>query len=198
MEFVLPLLGFVFVSTITPGPNNLLLAASGIQFGFRATMPHMLGIHCGIYALTILCGLGLGQVIIAFEGALVVLKIVASGYLLYLAVKISGIRFDEEDRERDIKPMSVVQAGIFQFVNPKAWMMALTGLNISLQGGIPMPGAVLSLCVGFATLGFACNCLWVVTGASLRQAMLVPAYRRLINGSLVAVTLATVLMLWSA
>lgn len=70
MEFLIPFIGFIFITTITPGPNNFLLAASGIRFGFRRTLPHVVGIHFGVYALVALCGLGLGQVLLAAPGAL--------------------------------------------------------------------------------------------------------------------------------
>lgn len=92
--------------------------------------------------------------------------------------------------------MTVMQALVFQFSNPKAWMMATTGLNISLTISDSMLNAVLLLCGAFASLGVLCNIAWVMMGASLQRAFAIPLYRFWINGSLAAVTVATVVFLW--
>jgi threonine/homoserine/homoserine lactone efflux protein len=195
MEYAISLMGFVLVSTITPGPNNLLLAASGIRFGFRRTLPHVVGIQCGVYTLVALCGIGLGQILLSVPMAMVALKVFGTAYLVYLAWKI--IEFVPADSTADYAaPMTFVQALIFKFSNPKAWLMATTGLNISLGITDSMSIAVLLLCGGFASLGVLCNFSWVVMGASLQRAFAVPLYRYWINGSLAAVTVATVIFLW--
>ncbi|MEM7004070.1 MAG: LysE family translocator [Pseudomonadota bacterium] len=194
MEWFIPLAGFILISTITPGPNNLLLAASGINFGVRRTLPHVVGIHLGVYSLVVLCGLGLGQVLLALPDVLIGLKVFASVYLLYLAWQIIGFRFREDAAQAE--PMRILQAGLFQVSNPKAWMMATTGLNFSLAIADDMSIAVIALCLGFATLGTLCNLSWVWLGASLQTAMRQPHLQRLINGVLAAITLATVVMFW--
>ena len=196
MEFVLPLLAFVLVSTITPGPNNFLLATSGIKFGFRATLPHVLGIHCGIYLLVVLCGLGLGQLLLAFPQALVALKVFGTAYLVYLAWKILGFKLGDGELVGSGRPMSLLQALIFQFSNPKAWMMATTGLNIGISIDGSMLTAVLALGFGFASLGLCCNLLWLVAGAALQSLWREPFYQRLINTVLSVLTVLTVAMFW--
>ncbi|MFT5484939.1 MAG: threonine/homoserine/homoserine lactone efflux protein [Halieaceae bacterium] len=195
MEYVISLMGFVLVSTITPGPNNLLLAASGIRYGFRRTLPHVVGVQSGVCMLVALCGIGLGQILLSAPMAMIVLKVFGTAYLMYLAWKIIG--FVPVDSTADYAaPMTVVQALIFQFSNPKAWMMATTGLNISLGITDSMLIAVLLLCGGFASLGVLCNFIWVMMGASLQRAFAVPLYRYWINGFLAAITVATVILLW--
>ncbi len=197
MDFAIALTGFVFISTITPGPNNLLLAASGLRFDVRRSVPHVLGIHLGVYLLILLCGLGLGQLLLQSENALFALRIFGSLYLLYLAWKILGFRMPEElDEDSVERPMTLFEAGLFQFSNPKAWMMATTGLNIGFAAGQGTGSAIALLCVGFATLGIGCNFAWVWAGSSLRRFLAVPVYRLLINGGLALITLATVGMLW--
>lgn len=196
MELVIPLLTFVVISTITPGPNNLLLATSGIRFGFLATVPHMIGIHFGVYLLVGLCGLGVGQLLLAVPAALVGLKIFGSVYLVYLAWKILGIRHHDTSNESVAVPMTVLEALIFQFSNPKAWMMATTGLNFSLAIDGSMPIAVLWLCLGFATLGLCCNCLWVLLGSALGNLWQHPGWRLTINGVLASLTIGAVVMFW--
>ena len=196
MEFLLPVLAFVLVSTITPGPNNFLLATSGIKFGVRASLRHVLGIHCGIYLLVVLCGLGLGQLLLAFPEALISLKVFGTGYLIYLAWKIIGFQLEDGEATKAGRPMSVLQALFFQFSNPKAWMMATTGLNISIGIDGSMITAVLVLALGFATLGLCCNILWLYAGASLQSLWQQKHYQRMINGALALLTVLTILMFW--
>ena len=208
MESVLPLLAFVFISTITPGPNNFLLAASGLRFGVFRTLPHVLGIHLGVYTLVILCGFGLGQALMAVPSLVLGLKLFATGYLCYLAWKILGFEVQHDEAEENVhSPMRIHEAGLFQFSNPKAWMMATTGINFALTAvGDPATGvepgqsglwlAILLLCVSFATLGAGCNLLWVWLGSSLRQALAKPASRRWINGGLAVMTVTTVAAFW--
>jgi threonine/homoserine/homoserine lactone efflux protein len=196
MEFLIPFIGFIFITTITPGPNNFLLAASGIRFGFKRTLPHVVGIHFGVYTLVALCGLGLGQVLLAEPRALLILKVFGTVYLIYLAWKILGFQPGNQQDDDVAAPMTIAQALIFQFSNPKAWMMATAGLNISIAFNDSMLTAVLLLCAGFATLGIFCNFTWVLMGASLRDAITVPVYRYWINGGLALLTITTVLMFW--
>ena len=194
MEWLIPLLLFVLVSTVTPGPNNLLLAASGLRFGVRGTLPHLLGIHIGVYGLVILSGLGLGQLLVSLPGFAIGLKIFATGYLVYLAWQILGLRLSEGSEVS--RPMRTWEAGLFQLSNPKAWMMAITGLNLALVAEQSMPMAVLMLCLGFATLGTLCNLVWIVMGASLQAHLQNPFKRRLINGGLALATVLTIGAFW--
>lgn len=196
MEVFLSLAIFVLVSTATPGPNNFLLATSGIKYGFRATMPHVFGIHCGIYLLVALCGLGLGQALAQFPEAMWGLKLFGTGYLIYLAWKILGFKFSEHDMVAAGKPMKSVEALVFQFSNPKAWMMVTTGLNISLGISDSMVIAALVLCLGFATLGLACNLVWVTAGASLQTIWQQERYQKGINGGLAVLTLLAIGTFW--
>lgn len=198
MDVLSALLGFVLVSTITPGPNNLLLAASGIAFGVRRTIPHVIGIHLGVYTLVLLCGLGLGQILLAVPAAITGLKLFGSGYLLYLAWKILGFKPAAAGKGSSAQPMRIFEGIVFQFSNPKAWMMAATGINISLGFEQGMVVAVMSLCVGFASLGLICNLAWVWFGASLSGLMEKAAYRYVVNGGLAIITLLTVALIWLA
>ncbi len=198
MDILTPFLGFILISTITPGPNNLLLAASGSRFGVRRTIPHVIGIHCGVYTLVALCGLGLGKLILAAPLAIIALKIFGSLYLMYLAWKILGFQLASQSLQDVEQPMGILEAGLFQFSNPKAWMMATTGLNISFGFDNNMVTAVILLCLGFGTLGIVCNFAWVWFGSSLSGFLAVPAYRYWINGGLAMITMATVMMFWIA
>jgi threonine/homoserine/homoserine lactone efflux protein len=117
-EIVLGLAVFSLVSSITPGPNNLMLMASGANFGFRRTVPHMLGVAIGFTVMVLLIGLGLVQVFDAFPISYQVLKVVSVLYLLYLAWKIGTAAPAQEDENAAGTPFTFVQAALFQWVNP--------------------------------------------------------------------------------
>jgi threonine/homoserine/homoserine lactone efflux protein len=120
---------FVFVSSITPGPNNLMLLSSGTRFGFRRTIPHMLGIGVGFMVMIALVGLGLAQLFLLYPPLHLALKIVSITYLLYLAWKIATSEPPTADEAETGKPMTFLQAAAFQWVNPKAWTMTLTAFS---------------------------------------------------------------------
>lgn len=121
VEIFLALLVFAFVSSVTPGPNNLMLLASGVNFGFRRTIPHMLGIGVGFFVLLLAIGFGLGALIETVPSFYAALKFAGGAYMLYLARKIAMSRSIGEAKHRDkAEPMTFLQAAAFQWVNPKA------------------------------------------------------------------------------
>lgn len=129
METLLPLLGFVIVSTVTPGPNNLMMLTSGANFGLRRTLPHILGVSFGFPVMIIAVGLGLGFVFSEYPLVHVVLKYVTFAYLLWLAWKIATA--GRPDLELDeARPMTFLQAAAFQWVNPKGWAMFIGALAL--------------------------------------------------------------------
>lgn len=128
-EMILPLMMFALVSSITPGPNNLMLLASGANFGFRRSVPHMLGISLGFALMALLVGIGLAQVFELYPVLKLVLKVLAVVYMLYLAWKIANAAAPTAMDEAG-KPFTFLQAAAFQWVNPKAWAMALTAVTV--------------------------------------------------------------------
>jgi len=125
---------FALVSSITPGPNNLMLMASGANFGVRRTVPHMLGIGIGFVIMVMLVGIGLVGVFDAYPLSYDVLRVVSITYLVYLAWKIATAAAPgtgvTEAGEATGKPFTFIQAALFQWVNPKAWAMALTAVTV--------------------------------------------------------------------
>lgn len=132
-DFVLPLMAFAFVTSITPGPNNLMLMASGANFGFRRTIPHMLGVALGFVAMAFLMGLGLSQAFDALPWLHTVLSVVSVIYLAWLAWKIARAA-PASAGEVTGRPFTFLQAAAFQWVNPKAWAMALSAVTIYAPG----------------------------------------------------------------
>ncbi|MGE0499302.1 MAG: LysE family translocator [Rhizobiaceae bacterium] len=121
---------FALVTSVTPGPNNIMLLTSGVNFGFRRTIPHMLGISTGFASLLAGVGLGLGAIITAFPGLHLMLKIAGGAYLLYLAWRIAMSRAIGDRKKENGKPMTLFEAAAFQWINPKAWVMAVTAMAI--------------------------------------------------------------------
>lgn len=127
LDVFLTLLLFAFVTSITPGPNNLMLLTSGVNFGFRRSIPHMFGIGSGFFTLLIGVGCGLGALVETMPVLYTVLKFAGGAYLLYLAYKIAMSRSISNVDSR-ARPMTFVEAAAFQWINPKAWVMAVTAM----------------------------------------------------------------------
>ena len=158
---------YAFVSSITPGPNNFMLLASGVNFGFARTIPHMLGIGVGFVSLLVGVGLGLGAVLSAFPALHLALKIAGGAYLLSLAWKIAMSRTLGSAKDDRAKPMSFLQAAAFQWVNPKAWVMAVTAMALYTSAAAPFLSVVLISLV-FGLVNLPCVSCWAGFGVALR------------------------------
>jgi threonine/homoserine/homoserine lactone efflux protein len=170
---------FSFVSSITPGPNNLMLMASGANFGFRRTLPHMLGVGLGFTAMVTLVGLGLVGLFEAYPLSYDVLKVVSVIYLVYLAWKIATSAApagtDNAGGVRG-KPLTFIQAVLFQWVNPKAWTMALTALTVYAPS--QSLWSVLLVAAIFGLINLPCVSSWTLLGQQLQR--LLTSQRRLV------------------
>jgi len=166
LQLFIALVSFYFVMFVTPGPNNAMLTASGIKFGFRRTLPHLIGIPCGhIVQITLVC-LGLGKIFQIYPYIQEVLKYVCAAYLLYLGYKIIG-SFSEHKKDSS-RPLKLYEAALFQFVNPKAWTVALM-----VASGFFPKEEVLIIAILFSSLTaaivcFPSICLWALFGSSIR------------------------------
>lgn len=178
---------FAFVSSITPGPNNLMLMASGANFGFRRTIPHMLGVAIGFVVMVLLVGAGLVQVFDAYPVSYGVLKTLSVAYLLWLAWKIANAA-PLQGRVSGSQPMSFLQAAGFQWVNPKAWAMALTAISAytpsQTLGAIALVGLV------FGAINLPSVGSWTVIGQQMSRVLTSPhrmvAFNRVMAALLVA------------
>lgn len=158
---------FAFVSSITPGPNNLMLMTSGTNFGFRRTLPHLMGVALGFVLMIVLVGLGLAELFARYPVAHEVLKWVSVAYLLYLAWKVATAH-PPRDGEEAGRPLTFLQGLLFQWVNPKAWTMALTGVTVYMPPVDPWIG--LALVAGlFGLVNLPCVGLWAAMGVKLRR-----------------------------
>ncbi len=190
-EVLLALAAYAFVTSITPGPNNFMLLSSGVNFGFVRSIPHMLGIGIGFVVLLLAVGFGLGAVLTAFPVLHTALKIVGGAYLLYLAWKIAMSRSVESGGDSTAQPMTFLQAAAFQWVNPKAWVMAVTAMAVFSNPANPFLSVVLISAV-FGIINLPCVSSWAGFGMALRGFLSDPARLKWFNiamGVLLAATL---------
>lgn len=165
-DIFIALAAFALVTSITPGPNNLMLMASGANFGFRRSIPHMLGVSLGFVAMVIIVGAGLIQIFDAWPISYTVLKVVSVAYLLYLAWKIANAAPTSESGKTST-PMTFVQAALFQWVNPKAWAMALT--SVSVYAPTQSLLAIIAVAVVFGVINLPSVGVWVTLGQQVRR-----------------------------
>ena len=186
-DLLLALAGFAFVSSITPGPNNLMLMASGANFGLLRTAPHALGVAIGFSFMIVLVGLGLAQVFDAFPWARTALAILSVAYLLFLAWKIANAA-PPERAQAEGRPMTFLQAAAFQWVNPKAWTMALTAITLYAAGSI---WSVVAVAAVFGAINLPCIGTWTVLGRGMRRFLTSPGRLRAFNWTMAALLVAS-------
>jgi threonine/homoserine/homoserine lactone efflux protein len=189
-DLIVALLGFALVTSVTPGPNNMMLLASGVNFGFRRTVPHMLGISIGHALMVFLVGLGLAGVFRAWPLALTVLKLASVAYMLWLAGKIARAAAPGEGRAK-AKPMTFLQAAAFQWVNPKAWAMALGAVSAYVTE--PSVWAYAAVAGIFACVNLPSVSVWAGAGQAVRRWLQGPGRLRAFNWTMAALL---VLSLW--
>jgi threonine/homoserine/homoserine lactone efflux protein len=177
---------FGIVTSITPGPNNLMLLASGVNFGFRATVPHMLGICLGFMILILAVGFGLAEIFARMPWIYTLLKWAGALYLLYLAwrIAISGPPADANSNSRSAKPLSFLGAAAFQWVNPKAWVMAVSTFSTYIPASSGSSIAVAATL--FAVITLPSTGTWTLFGSGLRQFLQVRRNLMIFNYSMAA------------
>lgn len=194
VQFLTAVFLFCFVSSVTPGPNNLMVMASGANFGYRRTVPHMLGIGVGFSVMVALVGMGLMGLFDLYPVVRQVLMVACAAYLLYLAWKIATAAAPEGGEAKG-RPMSFLQAAAFQWVNPKAWVMAMSA--ITLYAPERAPGAVLLIAAMFGLVCVPANSVWILLGQELRRLMHRPGLLRAFNWTMAALLLASLVpVIW--
>ena len=169
----LPLALFALVSSITPGPNNVMLTASGATFGYRKSMPHMLGITIGCAVMLLLVGLGLGAVFERVPVLYTLLKYAGALYLLYLAWRIANAGRVQGGANRP-RPLTFVEAAAFQWVNPKAWIMSI-GIVATYTPHDAFLTNLLLACVVVVIVNFPAISVWTLFGSALARVLTSPA-----------------------
>lgn len=189
MDLLLAVLFFAFSTTITPGPNNVMIMSSGVNYGIRASVPHWLGICLGFPLMVLLVGLGFGVVFERYPHLHQLIKVLGVAYLLWLAWRIASAEPKAIEQGKS-KPFSFMQAALFQWVNGKAWVMASGAIAaFTTMGGVYWL-EVSIITAAFLLVAFPCVGVWLVFGAVLRKVLTKALFQRLFN-----ITMAIILVL---
>jgi threonine/homoserine/homoserine lactone efflux protein len=187
LEILTALCTFAFVSSVTPGPNNLMLMASGANFGVWRSLPHFLGVVFGFMLMIILVGTGLAQMFEAYPVSYQILRICSIVYLSYLAWKIASAK--RQSVESRAKPLTSFQAALFQWVNPKAWAMALTAVTVYAPSqSLAAIGLIALIC---GAINMPSVFIWVLLGSKLQRLLNSDVRLKTFNYSMALLLLAT-------
>ena len=195
MEALVGLLGFAFVSSVTPGPNNVMLWASGATFGVPRTMPHVLGTAIGIGVMALAVAAGLGALLTAVPALGVAMKVGGSLYLLYLALQIA--RAGGLEAATMARPLGLIQAAGFQAINPKAWIFALGAITTFRPPGLPIAAGSVVVAAEMMAVIVPTALLWAAAGGALSRLLSGERTRRVVSLALAAVVVATVAWVWA-
>ena len=189
-ELLFALFGFAAVTLVTPGPNNMMLLASGANFGYRPTIPHLFGVSIGFGLMVVLVGMGLMTLFELYPPLETVLKVISVAFLIWLAWKIAHAAAPGEDgKSRLARPITFLQASAFQWVNPKAWTMALT--SIAAYAPERSLAAVAVVATTFLVLNLFSGSLWMLLGREARRVLSNPARLTAFNWTMAGLLLAT-------
>lgn len=188
MEYIAIIL-FAIITCVTPGPNNAMIMSSGLNYGIRRSLPHYFGIVLGFPVMVMAVGLGIAGLFDQFPVLHLLLKIAGAAYLSFLAYKIATAPVSEINAAKG-KPLSFIQAAAFQWVNPKAWALAVGAMVTYTVISDSYVLQVVSIAAIFLLFGAPCILLWLWCGAALKNILKKPANVRVFN-----ISMATLLML---
>ena len=189
---------FMLVSSVTPGPNNTMLMASGVHFGFRRTLAHLMGVQLGFGFMVVAVGLGLHTVLAQFPAFYDLVRFAGAAYMVWMAWSLASARphvaapsaLDDGlySAQDEAKPLGFWGAVLFQWVNPKAWVMAVTIMSAYVPPGAGLL-QIAPLGMLYVALGFPCSSVWVGFGSALRSYLQDPFRMRVFNCSMAAALL---------
>ena len=189
-ELLFPLCTFAAVTSITPGPNNTMILASGLNYGFRRSLPHLFGITCGFAFLIFCVGFGLHAVFVRFPVLQLILKYGGALYLLWLAWKLANAAPMRTDQAAASRPMGFAGAAAFQWINPKAWVMGVSAMTTYLPQGFGVADVAL-LSLVFGLIGTVCVGAWALFGVAMRRVLTNPRSVRVFNVVMALLLVAT-------
>ena len=195
-DLLVALVAFAAAMAWTPGPNNLMLLTSGVNFGLARTMPHLIGICVGFPLMIVIVGVGIGQVFISFPLLYTVLKALSVLYMIWLAWKIANAGPMKKEAVAATRPMRFHEAVLFQWVNPKGWAIALTAV-----AAYTLPAAytfsLLMIALTFLDINVPGSFAWVGFGLGLRKLLQDPVRVRLFNVTMAVLLVASLLpVMW--
>lgn len=194
MQDLIPILLFAISTTLTPGPNNFLIMNSGLKFGIKKSLPHYLGICVGFPLMVLLVALGFGAIFLKYQWLKQILKIIGSIYMLYLAWQILSSSSNAKIFSAS-KPFSFTKAVMFQWINPKAWLMAIGAISIFTITTSYFTNAVAISIIFF----LACLPLigvWLIFGAVLQKILKEEKHQRWFNIVMAICLVASIAMIF--
>jgi len=191
-ELVAAMAMFAFVTSVTPGPNNMMLLASGVNFGVKRTLPHWLGVSLGHFVMLLLVGAGLESLLRAYPFVYQVMKVVGFAYLVYLAWGVARSGAPRRNGEEAAQPITFFGAAAFQWVNPKAWIMAVGYFSNYMPTDASLTFVVLT-CMMFSAINFPSVGLWVWLGAKIEHYLQRDRVRRLFNWTMALLLIASMI-----
>ncbi|WP_415905996.1 LysE family translocator [Neptuniibacter sp. QD72_48] len=193
MEIYLAILVFAISSTITPGPNNIMIMTSGLNFGVKRSMPHLLGICLGFPLMVLAVGLGFSAVFEKFPIVHEIIKVLGVTYLLYLAWLVASSAPASMEGDQKSNPLTFMQAALFQWVNPKAWVMATGAIAAYTSQDTTMLLQVMVISLSFFVVSFPCVGVWLIFGSGLKRFLKEAKYQRVFNISMALLLVVSVL-----
>ncbi len=170
LTMLLSIATFTFSTVMTPGPNNIMLLSSGLTFGYKKTIPHMVGIVFGFPFMVVLVGFGMGVVFKQFPFIFTILKMVGILYLFWMAYKIATNTSGYDiDKDKESKPFTFMQSAVFQWVNPKAWIMAITAISVFVTSSDNNLFQVLTIALIYLLSGIISTNSWALGGVMLKK-----------------------------
>ena len=196
MQPLLPIFSFALSTAITPGPNNIMLAASGSNFGYRPTVPHILGICGGFPFMILAVGIGMGSLFHKYPVIHQILKYVGSLFLLYLAWRIATFHPLKKGDVPTGKPLTFWQAALFQWLNPKAWVLVVVAIPMFTSGENGILSEILVIALVYLAVSFPCASAWALFGTGIRRWLSSPLHHTLFNVSMALLLVASVALTW--
>lgn len=192
MELILAIALFAFSSGITPGPNNIMLMTSGVNFGVKRSIPHLMGISLGFPTMILAIGLGLSTVFQAYPIIHQVIKVIGIVYLLYLSWLIANSSSKMEGKSI-AKPFSFLQAAAFQWVNPKGWIMAVGAIATFTSVQQDLTPQVITIATVFLCVAFPCAVVWLGFGVALKRILKNERQQKIFNITMAVLLVASII-----
>ncbi|MEO3680766.1 LysE family translocator [Shewanella vesiculosa] len=192
MELVFAIALFAFSAGITPGPNNIMLMTSGVNFGIKRSIPHLMGISLGFPTMILAVGLGLSAIFQAYPFIHIVIKVIGISYLLYLSWLIANSSSKIEGKQVS-KPFSFLQAAAFQWVNPKGWIMAVGAIATFTSVQQELNSQVITIASVFLCVAFPCAIVWLGFGVALKRLLKNERQQRIFNISMALLLVASII-----
>ncbi|WP_448563399.1 LysE family translocator [Thalassotalea ganghwensis] len=189
MEY-LALILFIFSTSGTPGPNNVMILTSGVNHGIRLSLPHVMGVNVGFTLMIILVGMGIMQIFVQWPVLHQVIQVIGILYLVYLAFKIATMDVNANQVDKK-KPFSFLQAALFQWVNPKAWVIALSALVAFSNTTNNVWQQLLTIAGFYFVFGLPCSFAWLFAGKWLQNILTKSYYIKAFNISMAILLLAS-------